>query len=76
MYVLEALPIGRASFHRRRCRLNAAPKIAGHVLLASAFFFCLQKFVLGESLETSIIWAIAGGGGAGLLAWLQHRRGG
>ena len=44
--------------------------------LPSAFFFCLQKFVLGESLETSVIWAIAGGGGAGLLAWLQHRRGG
>ena len=56
--------------------MNAAPKIAGHVLLASAFFFCLQKFVLGESLEISLVWAIAGGGGAGLLAWLQYRRGG
>jgi hypothetical protein len=56
--------------------LNAAPKIAGHALLASAFFFCLQKFVLGESLELSIIWGLAGGGAAALLAWLQHRRGG
>jgi hypothetical protein len=50
--------------------LDAAFKIAGHVFLASAFFFCLQWFVLGESLETSVIWAIAGGGGAALLAWL------
>jgi hypothetical protein len=65
----------RASVYWRSCRLNAAPKIAGHALLASAFFFSLQKFVLGETLATSIIWAIAGGGGAGLLAWLQHRRG-
>jgi len=29
-----------------------------------------------ESHETSVIWAMAGGGGAALLAWLQHRRGG
>jgi len=56
--------------------LHAAPRIAGHALVASAFFFGLQKFMLGESLETSLIWAIAGGGGAALLAWLQHRRGG
>jgi hypothetical protein len=56
--------------------LRIAPKIAGHSLLAGAFFFCLQQFVLGQSLETSVIWAIAGGGGAALLAWLQHRRGG
>jgi hypothetical protein len=44
--------------------------------MAGAFFFCLQQFVLSQSLETSVIWAIAGGGGAALLAWLQHRRGG
>jgi hypothetical protein len=56
--------------------LNAAPKIAGHALLAGAFFFCLQKFVLGESLEPSILWGIGGACGAALLAWVQHRRGG
>ena len=44
--------------------------------MAGAFFFCLQTFVLGESQETSVIWAVVGGGGAGLLAWLQHRGGG
>ena len=72
----EALPNGRAFRHSDRCELHAALKIAGHALLASAFFFCLQKFVLGESLEISLIWAIVGGGGAALLAWLQHQRSG
>jgi hypothetical protein len=56
--------------------VHAVPKIAGHALVASAFFFCLQWLVLGQSLKTGAIWAIAGGGGAALLAWLQHRRGG
>jgi hypothetical protein len=55
--------------------LDASAKIIGHALLAAAFFFCLQRFVLGESSDTSVIWAIAGGCGAALLAWLQHRRG-
>ena len=55
--------------------MHAAPKIAGHALIASVFFYCLQRYVLGESLEISVIWAMAGGGGAALLAWLQQRRG-
>jgi hypothetical protein len=55
--------------------LNAAPRIAGHALLAGAFFFCLQRFVLGESFETGAIWAIGGGGGAAFLAWRQYRSG-
>ena len=56
--------------------MPAAAKIAGHALLAGAFFFCLQYFLLSQTVETSVIWAIAGGAGAALLAWLQHRRGG
>jgi hypothetical protein len=56
--------------------VDAVPKIVGHALLASAFFFCLQRFVLGENFETSLIWAVAGAGGAAALAWLQQRRGG
>jgi hypothetical protein len=56
--------------------LRAAPRIAGHVLVAGAFFYVLQRFVLDQSHETGVIWAVAGGGGAALLAWLQHRRGG
>jgi hypothetical protein len=52
------------------------PKIAAHALLASAFFFSLRRFALSETIETNINWAVVGGGGAGLLAWLQHRGGG
>lgn len=44
-------------------------------MLAGAFFFCLQRFALGESLETSAIWGIAGAAGAAVLAWMQQRRG-
>jgi hypothetical protein len=54
----------------------AAIKIAGHALFACAFFFCLQYFLLNQTLEDSVIWALAGGAGAALLAWLQFRRGG
>ena len=54
--------------------MRAIPMIAGHALIASAFFFCLQRFVLGESLRTVAIWPIAGGGGSALLAWLRQRR--
>ncbi len=73
---MESLPNGRASIGLRSCELSAVTKVVGHVLVASACFFCLQLFVLGQSFETSVIWAIAGGGGAALLSWLQQRRGG
>jgi hypothetical protein len=48
--------------------VDAAPRIVGHALMAGAFFFCLQKFALGESLATSVIWALAGAAGAAVLA--------
>jgi hypothetical protein len=56
--------------------LPAAAKIAGHALLAGVFFFFLQYFLLSQTVETSVIWAIAAAAGAALLAWLQHRRSG
>jgi hypothetical protein len=43
--------------------------------MAGVFFYLLQSFVLGESRETSVMWGIAGGAAAALLAWLQQRRG-
>jgi hypothetical protein len=55
--------------------LHPALKIAGHAVAAAVFFFGLQRFVLGETLETSLVWAIAGAAGAALLAWMQHQRG-
>jgi hypothetical protein len=54
--------------------LNPALRIAGHAVVAGVFFFCLQRFALGETLENSAIWGIAGAGGAALLAWMQQRR--
>jgi hypothetical protein len=44
-------------------------------VVAAAFFFVLQYVILKSSLDTSLFWAIALGGGAGLLAWSQHGRG-
>jgi hypothetical protein len=55
--------------------LNAAFRIAGHALMASAFFFSLQYFLLSQTLDTSVVWAAGGGAAAALLAWLQQRRG-
>ncbi len=56
--------------------MNATLMMAGHALLAGIFFFCLQRFVLGQSLESSLIWGLAGAAGAATLAWMQQRRGG
>ena len=62
--------------------LSSGPKImpapargAMHIVVAAATFFCFQHFILVASLQTSLIWALAGGLGAAYLAWSQHRRG-
>jgi hypothetical protein len=55
--------------------VGVVSRIAGHALMAGAFFFGLQYFVLGEGLQTSVIWGLIGGGAAATLAWMQHRRG-
>jgi hypothetical protein len=72
----KALPFGRAFIDWMGGSLRGAVRIVGHALVAGAFFFCLQRFVLSQSIDTSVIWSVAGGGGAALLAWLQLRRGG
>ena len=43
-------------------------------LTGGAFFFVLQYVILKASFDTSLFWAIALGGGAGLLAWSQQTR--
>lgn len=48
--------------------------VATKALVAGAFFFFLQFYILKASLDTSLFWTIALGGGAGLLAWSQHTR--
>ncbi len=46
-----------------------------HCVAAAALFFLFQRYALGASVETSGLWAIAGGIGAAALAWSQNRRG-
>jgi hypothetical protein len=48
--------------------------VATKAVVAAAFFFVLQYVILKASLDTSLFWAIALGGGAGLLAWSQQTR--
>jgi hypothetical protein len=48
--------------------------IALHTLAAAAFIFFLQRFVLHASLETCLLWALAFGGCAAGLAYMQSNR--
>jgi hypothetical protein len=48
--------------------------IALHAAVAAAFFFLLQRYTFGASLETSLLWAVAFGGCAGGLAYMQSNR--
>jgi hypothetical protein len=48
--------------------------IALHALMAAAFIFLLQRYVMSASLELSLLWALALGGGAAGLAYKQSNR--
>ena len=48
--------------------------IALHSLAASAFIFLLQRYALNASLETSLMWMLAFGGCAAVLATMQSNR--
>jgi hypothetical protein len=47
-----------------------------HASAAAAAFFVFQHYGLGATLETGILWALAGAVGAAALAWSQRSRGG
>jgi hypothetical protein len=49
--------------------------IAIHGGLAALFFFVLQRFVLNQTMESSLLWGGLLGAGAAGIAWLQTRRG-
>ena len=53
------LPIGRMAFH---------------AALAAVVFFALNRFVLSQTLETSLIWGAAAAPFAAYLAYQQARR--
>lgn len=48
--------------------------IALHSLAASAFIFLLQRYALNASLETSLMWMVAFGACAAVLAAMQSNR--
>jgi hypothetical protein len=48
--------------------------IAMHSVAASAFIFLLQRYALNASLETSLMWMLAFGGCAAVLAAMQSNR--
>jgi hypothetical protein len=48
--------------------------IALHTVTAAAFIFLLQRYGLSASLDTSLLWALAFGGCAAGLAYMQSHR--
>jgi hypothetical protein len=48
--------------------------IALHTAAAAVFIFVLQRYTLDASLEMSLLWALAFGGGAAGLAYMQSNR--
>ncbi|HKU06487.1 MAG TPA: hypothetical protein VJR30_10475 [Bradyrhizobium sp.] len=45
-----------------------------HAVAAAAFVFVLQRFILGASLESSLLWAFVFGAAAAGLAYSQANR--
>ena len=45
-----------------------------HTLAAAAFMFLLQRYVLDATLQSSLLWAVAFGGCAAGLAYVQSNR--
>ena len=48
--------------------------IAMHTVAAAAFIFLLQRYALSASLETSLMWMLAFGACAAVLAAVQSNR--
>ena len=48
--------------------------VALHALTAGVFGYLLQRYALSADVQTSLIWAGAFCGAAGVLAWQQSQR--
>ena len=48
--------------------------MALHALAAGAFIFLLQRYALGASLDSSLLWGLTFGGCAAGLAYMQSTR--
>jgi cobalamin synthase len=45
-----------------------------HAAAAAIFIFLLQRYGMSASLESSLLWALAFGGCAAVLAYMQSKR--
>lgn len=54
--------------------MTLVQRMIAHAAAAAILFFLFQRFALGASVESSALWAVAGGIGAAVLAWSQERR--
>jgi hypothetical protein len=45
-----------------------------HTAAAATFMFLLQRYALGATLESSLLWTVTFGGGAAVLATMQANR--
>ena len=48
--------------------------MALHAAAAAGFIFLLQRYALGATLESSLLWALTFGGCAAGLAYMQSNR--
>jgi cobalamin synthase len=48
--------------------------IGMHAVAAAAFIFLLQRYALGATLESALLWALTFGGCAAGLAYAQSNR--
>jgi hypothetical protein len=54
--------------------MNSWRPILLHTVAAATFIFLLQRFALGATLESSLLWAVVFGGCAAVLATMQANR--
>ncbi len=59
---------------KRNAAMQKARCILLHTLAAAGFIFLLQRYTLGATLEFSLPWALAFGGCAAGLAYMQSNR--
>lgn len=55
--------------------MPAMARILLHSIAAAVLFFLFQRFALASSLQTSLLWGVAGAIGAAYLAWSHENRG-
>ena len=61
-------------FARRDVMSDQNKSILLHAASAGGFFFILQRFAMGASVETALLWAAFFAAAGAFLAWQQTRR--